>query len=97
MQFHYRPREKKGFGGWEALTGRYIPMCGGSYSRLSIIDDANIRRYWGFVGIDESLTAEISDIPSLYKHMSGGVYIPEGPAGAYIQKLIELSFKWVNK
>jgi len=96
MQFFSKPVERRGIGQWEAATGRYVPKGGGSYSRLPIVDDEDIPRYWGFVGMDESMTPNTPDLPSLYGYLSGGVYIPEGPAGEYIQQLISLSHKWLK-
>jgi len=88
MHFYPRPKERVGVGMFEATTGRYVPLTGGSYSRLSIVDDPAIRRYWGFVGVDESKTADMKSVADLYKYLSGGVYIPEGPAGEFIKLIL---------
>ena len=94
MQFYNKPTEKFNAGLKDYTTGRYIPMGGGTSSRLSYLDDPEIRRYWGFVGIDESKSYEMPTIVELIRYLSGGVYIPEGPAGEFIKLILAQAHNW---
>ncbi len=91
MIFHKYTGDKKDVGGRDKHTGRYIPHAGGSRSRIPFQDDKTIHHYWGFVGVDESMSGEINSVATLYAKIGGGIYIPEGPAGEYINKLLALS------
>ena len=95
MEIHPATRDAKGQGQWDANTLRYIPMFGGSRSRLPI-GNGDIPRYHGFVGIDESLTPTIHTMATLYHHLGGGVYIPEGQPGVFISLLLEQATKWMK-
>ncbi len=88
MVIHDPNGDKAGKGKWESHSGRYISFGGGTRSRLPVLYDKSIRRYFGFVGMDESMTATMSTMTAFLGHISGGVYIPEGPAGDFIQKLL---------
>ena len=94
MQIYKTPKQSHDEGLKDAVTGRYIPYKGGSYSRLPYSDEEVIPRYRGFVGMDESLTESISTMAELYKFLSGGVYIPEGPAGEFIQLILATAHSW---
>lgn len=96
MILHDATYDKRGAGHWDRETTRYIPWGGGSRSRIPIIDLHSIPRYYGFVGIDEKLTEEISSLPKLYHYLQGRPAIPSGPAGPYVSKLIELSLRWMK-
>ena len=96
MEIHPETRDVKGQGQWDANTLRYVPMFGGSRSRLPIGTGDNIPRYHGFVGIDESLTPTIYTMAALYQRLGGGVYIPEGQPGVFISLLLEQATKWMR-
>ena len=70
-------------------TGRYIPMMGGSRSKLSAVG-GEYPRYAGFNGIDKGLAARISTMEALYHHMGGfPSYMPGGALDATISELVE--------
>ncbi len=82
-----------GAGKTDVDTGRYIPMMGGSQSRLPVGDN-EYPRYPGFVGIDYSLTPKINSMGALYSHIGGyAAYIPGGALAASIEELIAKSDK----
>jgi len=93
---HQNVVDTKGSGRWDINTGRYIPVSGGSRSKLPIGDDPDIRRYYGFIGINESMTAEFSTLAVYFNRVGGGVYIPEGDAGKFIQLILDQSKKWIG-
>ena len=73
----------------DLATGRYIPMMGGSRSKLSAAG-GEYPRYEGSIGIDKGLAAKISTMEALYHHMGGfPSYMPEGPLSATISELVE--------
>ncbi|MDH4225726.1 MAG: hypothetical protein OEW12_08785 [Deltaproteobacteria bacterium] len=80
MQFHDL-KDVRGAGKISKSTGRYVPVGGGSRSRLALKGQKSIPRYYGYVGIDESLTETIYTVHALYHYMGGKPLIPEGPSG----------------
>lgn len=93
MVIHEQERDSGGAGKWDIHTTRYAPMGGGSRSRLPIYDDPEYRRYPGFVGIDEHLTADIYLISTLYNYMGGKPIIPEGDAGKFTALILGQSIE----
>jgi hypothetical protein len=93
MVIHDFIAETKGVGKWEVNTTRYVPVQGGSRSRLSIGSNG-VRRYYGFVGIDENLTERISTVAALYGHLGGGV--GGYPEGSYMARIIGEARKWIQ-
>jgi len=83
MVIHEHERDTTGGGKWDIHTTRYVPIYGGSRSRLPVYDDPEYRRYPGFVGIDEFLTPNIFLISTLYHYMGGKPIIPQGDAGKF--------------
>ncbi len=55
----------------DEATTRYIPIGGGSRSRLRT-HDKTIPRYQGFVGVEGSQDEEIATIKALYGKLGGG-------------------------
>ncbi len=94
MVIHEAVREIRNAGRWELRTTRYVPVSGGSLSRLSI-GFPEIRRYYGFVGIDERLTEKIATIADLYTHLGGRFEIPEGQEGNFVSLLLAEAKKWI--
>lgn len=94
MKIHESGLDNKAAGYWDIGTTRYVPMNGGSRSRLPIAYD-DIRRYYGFVGMDERLTETISTMGALYKHIGGGIVAAPGTE-SYINRLLEQSKKWIK-
>lgn len=68
---HERTHDMSGAGKWDINTTRYIPIYGGSRSRLPVMDDEDYPRYPGFVGIDAHLTPTIHRVAQLYNHLGG--------------------------
>lgn len=68
-----------GAGRWEVNTGRYIPISGGSRSRLAIPDDPDYRRYQGFIGFDQHLIPAIHMMSDLYSFLGGKALDITGP------------------
>ncbi len=89
MVIHDKVLDRLGAGKWDITTTRYVPMTGGSRSRLPIADDPEYRRYPGFVGIDERLTADIFKIAQLYVYLGGKPLIPEGDEGKFTALILE--------
>jgi hypothetical protein len=83
MVIHEKVHDISGAGKWDLNTTRYVPVYGGSRSRLPIADDPDYPRYRGFVGMDESLTPSIFRISQLYAHLGGRPIIPPGDAGKF--------------
>ncbi len=92
MVIHEQPQDVRGSGSWELNTTRYVPMSGGSRSRLPIGTNG-IRRYHGFVGIDEALTESIGTMAALYNRLGGG--LPDYPEGSFLALLLAQSKKWI--
>ena len=88
MEIHKPQRDKIGVGKWDLTTTRYIPLNGGSRSRLPVYDDPGQRRYVGFVGFDEFLSADIHMIPTLYQLLGGKPVLQEGAAGKFTAMLL---------
>ena len=93
MEIHKPQRDKIGVGKWDLITTRYIPLGGGSRSRLPVYDDPDQRRYIGFVGFDEFLTASIHMIPTLYHYLGGKPVMQEGEAGKFTALLLSQSME----
>jgi hypothetical protein len=93
MHIHPAEHDQAGAGRWDKSTTRYVPMGGGSRSRLPIANpDDKYPRYHGIVGIDEKLTDTIFTIGALYQHMGGAPEILAGNAGTLasrIQNIVE--------
>ena len=89
MVIHERTHDQKGLGKWDLGTTRYVPVQGGSRSRLPLIDDPDYHRYAGFVGIDERLTETIYTIPSLYGFLGGAPIVPPGQEGGFTQLILD--------
>ena len=89
MVIHDKVLDHFGAGKWDVTTLRYVPLSGGSRSRLPVADDPDYRRYPGFVGIDEHLTPDIFKIAQLYAHMGGKAIIPDGDEGKFTQLILE--------
>jgi hypothetical protein len=83
MVIHEHVHDLSGAGKWDINTTRYVPIYGGSRSRLPVYDDPEYRRYPGFVGIDEFLTEKIFQLPVLYQYIGGKPVIPGGDAGKF--------------
>ncbi|HEX7926878.1 MAG TPA: hypothetical protein VF678_04740 [bacterium] len=79
-----RGKDVRGSGKWDAGTGRYIPVGGGSRSRVPIRDDADIPRYTGMMGIDPEQSSGIQTLGALYSHMGGNAIVQSGKMQAQI-------------
>ena len=60
-----------GIGKWDATSTRYIPIGGGSRSRLAL-SIKNIPPYEGFAGLDRRAANEIDNMASLFEWIGGG-------------------------
>lgn len=94
MIIHESSADARGAGRWEMGTTRYVPLGGGSRSRLPI-GYGDVRRYYGFVGMDEKLTPDLSTIAALYSYLGGSVVLTTETA-SYIGRLLEQSKKWIK-
>ena len=83
MVIHERSHDLSGAGKWDINTTRYVPVGGGSRSRLPVVDDPDYRRYHGYVGIDEYLTPDIFRVAQLYAWLGGRPVIPPGDEGKF--------------
>ncbi len=91
MVIHPYEIDMRGSGQWDKQTGRYIPMAGGSRSRLPVADgDGSIPRYHGFVGIDEKDTEGVHTMAGLFEHIGGEVNVQRGEAGALVSRIQEV-------
>lgn len=88
MVIHERVHDLRGAGKWDLNTTRYLPIYGGSRSRLPVADDTDYRRYPAFVGIDESMTQDLYLLGTLYRHLGGKAFIPEGRAGQFVSLIL---------
>jgi hypothetical protein len=88
MVIHEMVRDQRGAGKWDVNTTRYIPVYGGSRSRLPVADDPDYRRYPGFVGIDEHLTESIYLIGQLYHHIGGKPIISPGVGSEFVSLIL---------
>jgi hypothetical protein len=89
MVIHERVADVKGVGKWDSGTTRYIPHQGGSRSRLPVYDDPEYRRYYGFVGMGEELTATVHTMDALYQHLGGTPVVREGHGSVFIRLILE--------
>jgi hypothetical protein len=78
MTIHERQDDSKGLGKRDRKTGRYIPIQGGSRTRLPVEDDKRIPRYEGNVGLDAALSETIFTMPTLYAKLGGLPIITAG-------------------
>lgn len=76
MVIHNRVDDAMSVGKRDAATGRYIPIGGGSRTRLPVYDDPRIPRYLGFVGINASQSEEIYTLPALYAELDDSASVP---------------------
>jgi hypothetical protein len=92
MKIHKAKVEMHGAGRWDKATGRYVPLHGGSRTRLPVFGgDSDIPRYCGFVPLDEKLTEEISTIKALYQHIGGAPKIDGGKVGTLAALIQEVT------
>lgn len=89
MVIHDRVSDNKGVGKWDFATTRYIPLSGGSRSRLPLWDDKTIPRYYGFVGIGEKMTEEMFTLPALYGFLGGAPVVREGHGSVFVSLILE--------
>ena len=90
MVIHEESHDTSNAGGRHPATGRYVPVTGGSRSRLPI-RTGQVPRYHGFVGIDEHLTESISTMAALYSKIGGRAQIPEGKMGEFVKLLVGMA------
>lgn len=83
MKLHEPKRDTRGQGRWDRATGRYVPVTGGSRSRLPIKEDPEIPRYYGFIGMDEKYTESIDTMSALYHTLGGAPEVVGGKAGQF--------------
>jgi hypothetical protein len=84
MVIHDRELDTKGVGKWDFATGRYIPLSGGSRSRLPIWDDKEYPRYNGYVGVDEHLSESLFTMAALYTYLGGAPAVIEGHGSVFV-------------
>lgn len=89
MVIHERVHDQRGMGKWDLGTTRYIPMQGGSRSRLPVYDDKNYQRYPGYVGLDERLSETLYTLPTLYAFLGGAPVVPPGQEGGFTALILE--------
>jgi hypothetical protein len=89
MVIHERTHDQKGAGKWDIGTTRYIPVGGGSRSRLPVADDPDYRRYPGFVGLDDTLSETVYTIATLYGYIKGAAVVLPGQEGTFTQLIID--------
>ena len=97
MIFHEAQIAIRGIGRWDAKTTRYVPINGGSRSRLPVTNRGyeDIPRYYGGVGMNERLTESIRTIDDLYKYLGGGILVTPQTA-AYVSRILEQASKWMQ-
>lgn len=97
MNFKDAQFDTRGVGRWDVGSTRYVPVSGGSRSRLPVIYAGyeDIRKYFGGVGMDERLTDSLVTIGALYSYLGGGILVNAQTAG-YIGRLLEQSAKWMQ-
>jgi len=81
MSEHAQSKDVKGAGKMSKSTGRYIPVHGGSRSRLRPHNQSDYAVYPGFIGMDEKMAASTQTLGALYRYLGGAPVIPEGPGG----------------
>lgn len=97
MIIHDYAFDERGGGRWEVNTTRYLPVNGGSRSRLPLKYPGfeDIRRYYGGIGMSEGLTENIRTMADLYKYLGGGIMVTP-QTESYINRLLEQSKKWMQ-
>lgn len=91
MIIHEGVHDFSGGGKWDMHTTRYVPVQGGSRSRLPIADDPHYHRYPAYVGIDEHLTPDIFHIAQLYHYIGGAPILHAGTEGKLTEMFMELT------
>jgi len=89
MIIHERESGLRGAGRWDLGTTRYVPIQGGSRSRLPVYDDKNYSRYPGFVGMSEGLTETLFTVAALYQYLGGAPVVLEGEGAEYTKLILE--------
>jgi len=89
MIIHPKVHDLSTAGMWDIHTTRYVPVSGGSRSRLPVLDDPHIRRYYGFVGMSEHLTQDVFLIAALYQVLGGKPEVAPGQSGKFTELLID--------
>jgi len=97
MIIHEREPGLRGAGRWDLGTTRYVPISGGSRSRLPVYDDKNYRRYPGFVGMSEGLTESLHTLAALYQFLGGAPVILEGEGAAYTKLILDQTQDKIRK
>jgi hypothetical protein len=93
MKIHERTDDAKGMGKRDVHTGRYIPVGGGSRTRLPVTDDPRISRYEGNVGLDSCLSEEIHTMAALYAELGGLPVAQPGKDVKFARLLIDETLK----
>ncbi|MDH5753250.1 MAG: hypothetical protein OEZ59_12640 [Deltaproteobacteria bacterium] len=91
MVIHEKTPDTTGSGRYDLNTTRYIPVAGGSRSRLPIEDASDIMRYHGFVGIDEGLTESIFRMAVLYNFIGGRPELLPGQEGSFTELILNVT------
>jgi len=89
MVIHERAQDHRGSGKWDLGTTRYVPVQGGSRSRLPVMDDPDYPRYAGFVGVDERMSETVYTIPALYAYLGGSPVVPPGQEGGFTALILD--------
>jgi len=89
MVIHDRVADAKGAGKRDAGTSRYIPIGGGSRTRLPVYDDPRIPRYPGFVGLNASQSEDIYTLPALYAELGGSPVVKVGQGSKFVGLVAE--------
>lgn len=89
MVIHERIHDQRGAGKWDLGSTRYIPIGGGSRSRLPMQDDPEYPRYYGFVGVDDRLSESLYTISGLYGYLGGAPSVPAGEEGGFTALILE--------
>jgi hypothetical protein len=69
ITIHKRVKDVVGSGKTDKATGRYVPVGGGSRTRIPLADDKRISRYAGNLGVDASLSGKIDSMAALYAQL----------------------------
>lgn len=89
MVIHNRVDDAKGVGKRDTGTGRYIPVGGGSRTRLPVYDDPRIPRYHGFVGLNANQSKDIYTMPALYAELGGTPVVQVGQGSKFVGLVAE--------
>lgn len=89
MILHERDKTTGVTGKLDRLTRRYVPMGGGSTSRLPVSDDKRYPRYRGNMGLDERYNEQMARIDDLYQYLGGLVE----PTDDFLKQVLELDSK----